>query len=74
MQVQTGFTGTAVSVLPDVISDANKLLIFRNGKLMYNSLSLGSAIDRFMISGPSSITLEVAAVVTDWFVIVYNGI
>lgn len=73
MHVQTGFTGDTISVLPDTITDADRILVFKNGKLMYNSVSLGSSIDRYTIATSNSLTLEVDAVLTDWFAIVYNG-
>jgi hypothetical protein len=54
-------SGTAVNFLnPYTIGDG-RLMIFRNGLLMVNSLTLGTPIERYSETSVSGITLEQAA-------------
>lgn len=72
MEVQTGFSGNTLT-FGSSFTESDKLLVFRNGRLMYRSLSLGDAVDRYTEASSTSITLETAAQTTDWFAIVYSG-
>lgn len=61
----TGVTGTVINLSNSYGVGNKTLLVFRNGVLIYNSLTMGSSIDRYQETSPTSITLETAAVATD---------
>jgi hypothetical protein len=68
-----GFTGTSITI-PNAgtfTPGDPKLLVFRNGLLMYNSTVIGEAVERYQENGTTGITLEVAAVNTDLFEFIY---
>ena len=46
---------------------SQQLLVYRNGVLMLNSVSLASAVDRYQELSSTSIQLEVAATSSDTF-------
>lgn len=63
----TGVTGTVI-VVPTAYTMGNqRLLVFKNGTLMFNSLTLGGAQDRYQETSTTSITTAAAAVATDVF-------
>lgn len=63
----TGSTATVVTIPGgNLYTLGNKhLLVFRNGLLMLNSISLGTAAERYQETSTSQITLETALVSTD---------
>jgi hypothetical protein len=63
----TGVTGTVINTGTPYTVGNSKLLVFKNGVLMTNSLSIGTAAQQYQESGPSQVTLQVAAIVTDVF-------
>jgi hypothetical protein len=63
---QSGLSGTVLSV-PTYTVGTGELLVYRNGVLMFNSLSLGSATDRYQETSTTSITLASAATVSEVF-------
>lgn len=66
-EVVTGITGLTVSLINTYTLGDKKLLVFRNGLLMSDSTSIGTAETRYQEASTSSITLEVAAVTSDLF-------
>lgn len=48
-----------------------KLLVFRNGLMMYNSTVLGNVGDRYQQTGTTQVTLSEAAVTSDLFEFIY---
>jgi hypothetical protein len=73
MEVQTGFSGNVMTFGNSYTTGDDKLLVFRNGKLMYKSTTLGLPIDRYTETNSTSITLDEAAQTTDWFAIMYSA-
>ena len=72
LEVQTGFTGITINLTSPYVMGDDKLIVWRNGKLMYKSTTLGLAIDRYLETTVNSITIESSAVLTDWFAVSYN--
>jgi hypothetical protein len=66
-----GFTGTAITLSGTYDTGADKLMIFRNGKLMIRGSSFGESVDQYFYNTSNSLTLVVAAELTDWFHIIY---
>ena len=62
-----GFTGTFISSVPTYNMGSDELLVYRNGVLMFNSLTLGLPVDRYTETSPTSITLSSTAVASDVF-------
>lgn len=67
----SGLTGTTLTVPTYTMGD-KRLLVFRNGILMLNSLSLGAANDRYQEATTTTLTLADAAVVGDVFTYIYK--
>jgi hypothetical protein len=65
----TGVTGTTLTIPnSETYTVGNeKLLVFRNGLLMYNSLVLGEAVSRYQEDSATQIELEETAALTDVF-------
>jgi len=71
-QDSTTLTGT-VQTLPSPITVGNKrLLVFKNGLLMVNSLSVGSSAEQYQETSTTQITLAAAALATDVFTYIYQ--
>ena len=66
-----GFSGTVLNISGTYVIGDERLLVFKNGVLLFNSLSLGVAGDRYQETGTSQVTLGAAAVVSDWFSFIY---
>lgn len=69
----TGVTGSTITA-PGSHTFTNgdpKLLVFRNGSLMFDSTVLGQPADRYQQSGTTQITLSEAAVTADLFEFIY---
>jgi hypothetical protein len=62
----TGLSGTVLSI-PTYTMGNGELSVYRNGVLMFNSLSLGAASDRYQETSSTSITLASAASVSEVF-------
>jgi hypothetical protein len=54
----SGVTGTVITFSNPFTVGDDKLLVFRNGKLIYKSTTLGDPIDRYLESSTTQITLE----------------
>lgn len=67
----TGISGTVITLSNSYTVGDDRLLVFRNGKLLYKSTTIGDPIDRYLESGTSEITLEIAVDVTDWISVIY---
>lgn len=63
----TGVTGSVLTV-PSYTTGNNSLSVYKNGVLM-NRSGLGSASDQYSETSPTSITLSLAAVPSDFFII-----
>lgn len=68
----TGESGSTL-LFPSPVNDPSKLLLFRNGVLMFNSTDLGIPADRYQMSGPTGAVLELAAEASDIFSMIYLG-
>lgn len=68
-ETQTTVAGSVVTTTNGVTSLDEKLIVYRNGLIMYEG-SPGGFVDRYTISGPNSISLSTAAVASDWFTII----
>lgn len=69
----TGFTGSVLTI-PNAHSYTignKRLLVFRNGILLLNSISLASPVDRYQESSTTQVTLEVSATPSDFFTFLY---
>lgn len=66
-----GFSGTVLNISGTYVIGDKHLLVFKNGVLLFNSLTLGVAGDRYQETGTSQVTAGVAAVVSDWFSFIY---
>jgi len=62
-----GEIGTVISPITGYTIGTGELLVYKNGILMINTLSLGASIDRYQESSTTTITLEDVAVATDVF-------
>lgn len=62
----TGLSGTVLSI-PTYTVGNGELMVYRNGVLMFNSLSLGAASDRYQETSSTSITLASAASASEVF-------
>lgn len=69
----TGVTGTTVTIPNSRTFTPGdpKMLVFRNGLLMNNSTTIGSATERYQESGNNAVALTTAAVSTDVFEWIY---
>jgi hypothetical protein len=65
--IVTGVTGTLLTI-PTYVTGTNQLRVYRNGLLM-NAAGLGDAVDQYIETDSTHITLAQAAVSTDVFVI-----
>jgi hypothetical protein len=65
-QDSSGLTGTVLTI-PTYAMGTGELLVYRNGVLMFNSNSLGSASDRYQETSTTSITLADAATAPEVF-------
>jgi len=63
----TGATGFTINLINSYTMGDEKLLVYRNGVLLLNSLTLGDQIDRYQELSTTSVQLEVTAVATDVF-------
>jgi hypothetical protein len=63
----TSVTGTVINTGTPYTVGNGKLMVFKNGVLMTNSLVLGTSAQQYQETGPSQVTLQVAAVLTDVF-------
>lgn len=63
----TGQTGTVLTLSNSYTIGSQRLLVFRNGVLMLNSVSLGSVSDRYSQTSTTSITLASAALASEVF-------
>jgi hypothetical protein len=61
-----GLAGTVLTV-PSYVLGQNQLLVFRNGVLMVNSLTVGDAVDQYQETTTTTITLQSASVAADTF-------
>jgi hypothetical protein len=66
-----GFTGVSITLSNTYDTGSDRLMIFRNGKLMIRGSSFGEPIDQYFYNTSNSLTLVVAAELTDWFHIIY---
>ena len=66
-------TGTSITLSNSYNVGTQELLVFRNGILMFNSVTLGNAVDRYQESSSTTIELEQAAVATDRFTFLVRG-
>lgn len=68
-----GNVGTLITIpMGDTYTMGDKkLMVFRNGVLLYNSLALGDAIDRYTETSSATITLGVATTATDLIELLY---
>jgi hypothetical protein len=73
-EASNGFTGTNLTIpgSQSYTTGDQKLLVFRNGVLMLNSLTLGTTADRYQELSTTQIQLIEAAVTTDYFEFVYQ--
>ena len=62
----TGLTGSSITVNTYTMGN-KKLLVYRNGVLMVNSLTLGDSVDRYQETTSTSITLSTSAISSDVF-------
>jgi len=62
-----GFSGTVINTIPAYVMGTQELLVFRNGILLYNSLVLGAAINRYQETSTTSVTVGVTAALGDVF-------
>lgn len=67
-----GFSAALIPISGVYTIGDKRLLVFKNGVLLFNSLSLGTASDRYQETGTSEVTLGAAAVPTDWFSFIYK--
>lgn len=63
----SSLSGLLLTVPTNYTIGSGKLLVFKNGVLMANSLVAGFSSDRYTETSTSSITLEVAAIASDVF-------
>lgn len=70
-EIQTGITGTSVTGISTYVMANKRLMVFKNGFLMYNSTVLGAAANRYQEASTTSITLSVAAISGDLFEFIY---
>jgi hypothetical protein len=74
VEIHTGFSGNVLTFGSSYTLSDDKLLVFRNGKLIYKSTTLGLPVDRYLETNPTSITLDEIAQTTDWFAIMYSAL
>ncbi len=65
----SGLDNTSIVTLANSIA-SGKILVYRNGKLIHNSNSLGSAIDRYSVSNNFEIVLGENAQLTDYITVI----
>lgn len=68
----TGITGVTLNFSNPYVMGDKKLLIWKNGVLLFNSLTIGAAGDRYQEATTTSATLGIAAVAADVFVAIYQ--
>lgn len=62
-----GFSGTLITLGSSYTMGTQELLVFRNGILLYNSLTLGAAINRYQETSTTTVTVGVTASPSDVF-------
>lgn len=67
----TGVTTSVINLSNPYTIGTDRLLVFRNGKLIYRSLSLGTIDERYSHTTTTSITLEQAATGDEVFSVIY---
>ena len=65
---QTGITVANLTV-PNVGASPQRLMVFKNGALLINSSSLGTAAERYTMSGATTVVLGEDAINSDFFAI-----
>ena len=65
--------GTNLPTTTPYTVGSDKVLVYRNGLLQFNSVTLGGAIDRYQEFNANNFTLEVASQSTDWWTILFRS-
>jgi len=63
----TGVTGGTLTFSGSYTLGTDRLLLYKNGKLMYDSTTVGTAAERYQQNNPTSVTLGAAAIASDIF-------
>jgi hypothetical protein len=66
----TGVTGPVINLAGSYTIGSDELLVYKNGVLMLNSVSLGIAADRYQETGSTAITLEVAILASELITVI----
>lgn len=66
-----GLTGTVLTLPAPITVGNERLLVFKNGVLMLNSLTMATANERYQETSTTQITLAAAAIATDVFTYIY---
>jgi hypothetical protein len=73
VEEHVNFTGFTITLGDDYEIGANRLFLYRNGKLMTKGTSLGDPVDQYSESTANTLTLQVGAELTDWFHVIYKA-
>lgn len=67
----TGVTGFVLTLSNSYTPGDDRLMVFRNGILMFKSVTLGDPVDRYSETSSTEITLEEVATSSEWFSVIY---